>query len=165
MSVQKILILAIALLLVVSAGATAASKRVDWTFSGAAIRDVALDDPDECSMSLINVQAKGSPGPATIFGLNRGCPDPADGENSLVATFNDGSLLNMVIDPSVVPIVDFDPATGIVSITFGINFNGGFGRFSNASGDAEVKLQAAPVGGPDSSLNYEWGTFTGTIDY
>lgn len=165
MSIQKTLILAIALLLLVSAGATAASKRVNWTFSGAAIRDVALDDPDECSMSLINVQAKGSPGPATVFGLNRGCPLPEDGENSLVAMFNDGSLLNMVVDPSVVPSFGFDPATGIYSITFGVNFNGGFGRFSNASGSAEVNLHFAPVGGPDSSLNYEYGTFTGTIDY
>ena len=164
MPVQKTLILAIALLLVVSAGATAASKRVNWTFSGASIGGIALDDPQGCSMLLINVEAKGSPGAARVFGLNRDCPNPADGENSLVATFNDGSLLNAVVDTTKPPVVDFDPATGILSITFGIKFNGGFGRFSNASGSAEGKLHLAPVA-PGSSLNYEYGTFKGKVNY
>jgi hypothetical protein len=163
-SVQKTLILAIALLLVVSTGATAASKRVNWTFSGSSIGGIALDEPSGCSMLLINVQAKGSPGSATVFGLNRDCPNPADGENSLVATFNDGSLLNAVVDPAKIPVIDFDPTTGLVSITFGIKFNGGLGRFSNATGSAEGQLYLAPVA-PGSSLNYEFGTFKGMVHY
>ena len=80
-SVRKTLILAMALLLLVSTGATAASKRVNWSFSGASIGGIVLDEPSGCWMLLINFQAKGSPGSATVFGLNRDCPNPADGEN------------------------------------------------------------------------------------
>ena len=170
MSVRRTLILTIALLLVLSASASAASKTVDWAFSGAAIGGVAMDDSDCSYMTLIDVEAKGSQGKARIFGLNRKCSE--GGENSLVARFKDGSLLNMLADKSQPTQFEFIPPN-TTKITFWIYFNGGFGRFMDATGTAKAELYAAPVGEVEvapgvfepSLLVYEYGTFTETIDY
>jgi hypothetical protein len=166
MSVQKALILAIALLLVVSASATAASQRVNWTWSGAAIQNVALTEPG-CRALLIEVDAKGSPGAAKIKGLNRNCSG-VPRENSLVAVFKDGSLLNILSagPPYEIGSLDCGDGVGGVYIDTPVYFNGGFGRFSNATGEARLKIHACPVGmvadGP-SYLMWEYGTITGTL--
>ena len=166
MSVQKTLILAIALLLVVSAGATAASKRINWTGTGAAlgtpVEGIASTYPDCGRLMLIHVHVKGSPGSADIFGFNLACPDDR-AENSLVARFKDGSLLNFISDGNP-PDVGFDPDTGFVIIRFSLIVSSGFGRFNGASGEVDAVLHVKPVA-PGSLLQYEYGTLTGNIQY
>ena len=167
MPVRKTLILGIALMLVVAAGATAASKRVNWTVSGAAIgtpfEGIASTYPDCGRLLLIQVHAQGSPGSAEILGFNLDCPDDR-AENSLVASFKDGSLLNLIINPDVPTEFSFDPDTGFATVKFSLIVSGGFGRFEEASGDVDAVLHVKAVA-PGSLLQYEYGTLTGTIHY
>jgi hypothetical protein len=180
---------------------TAAAKkgkgiRVNWTFSGAAIQNLAKADeqfvPDLVTGrgTIIHVQAKGSPGAARIVGLNQGfapgsvvpaddeCFDDAElkifgawAENSLVALFEDLSVLNMLIDGPDSSVVCVDTDTGAVEITVPIVFNGGFGRFAGATGHATIWIRSAPVGliqtSPGvfapSTLISEVGTFRGRV--
>jgi hypothetical protein len=185
MPVRKTLILALALLLLSSAGATA--MRVNWTVSGVAVQHVALEGSAP-EMALFQVEAKGSPGAAKIIGLNRsflpslpandmdGCFEGADlkltgglNENSLVAVFQDGSLLNMLREPGGFACIEF--ATGRFYAEVPIYFNGGFGRFGNATGTALIRIHAQPVGRVDvapgvsehSILMGEYGTIEGRI--
>jgi hypothetical protein len=167
MPVRKTLILGIALLLVGSAGAMAASRTVNWTITGAAIGTPAegiVSTYSDCGrLMLIQVHAKGSPGSAEIFGINLSCsPDLA--ENSLVARFKDGSLLNFIKNDAIPPEFSFDPATGFATVKFSLIVSGGFGRFNDASGDVDAVLHVKAVA-PGSLLQYEYGTLKGKIYY
>ena len=187
MPVRKSLILGLALLLVSSVGATAA--RVNWTFTGVGVQNVALEG-SAAKMTFFQVEARGNPGSAKIIGLNRGfvpgaldfadkegCFAEADAkltgglsENSLVAVFRDGSLLNMLKQPvGGFGCIEF--ATGRFYAEVPIYFNGGFGRFSNATGTAMIRLHAKPVGPVEvapgdfehSILLWEYGTIEGNL--
>jgi hypothetical protein len=169
--------------------------RVNWTFSGAFAQNVAKADseiPDLVTgrALLIEVQAKGSPGAATILGLNQsllpnvpagdteGCFEGADfklvdglSENSLVAMFSDLSILNIVKATPDNGYLCLEFASGFVDATVELEFNGGFGRFENATGTAILHLSSSPVGiievEPDvfapSTLRSEVGAFTGSL--
>jgi hypothetical protein len=166
MPVRKTLILGIALMLIVAAGATAASRTINWTGSGAVIGNqfdgIVSTYPDCGRLMLLQVHAKGSPGPAEIFGFNLDCGSRS--ENSLVATFNDGSLLNFIINPEIPPESSFDPETGFVTVKFSLFVSGGFGRFDGASGNADAVFHVKEVA-PGSLLYYEYGAMTGEIHY
>jgi hypothetical protein len=112
---------------------------------------------------LIQVHAKGSPGTAEIFGLNLDCPDDR-AENSLVARFKDGSLLNFIINRGIPTEFSFDPDTGFATVKFSLIVSGGFGRFNDAWGDVDAVLHVKAVA-PGSLLQYEYGTLTGSIHY
>ncbi len=187
----------LALLLVLAVGLPNAQAKkpapdtveVNWRFAGAGISNFAqLDDNlDPLDPRLVfHVEAVGSPGSATIVGINQGNPmsvPTADGnldgcfdtanlklvpkvlnENSLVATFEDLSVLHVARDGDRLgedfSCIRFFPFRfqAVVSI----NFTGGFGRFEGASGEGTITLVAEPVI-PGSSLLGEIGTVTGTL--
>jgi hypothetical protein len=175
--------------------AAAGGIRVNWTFNGAGLQNVAKADnrnaPDLVTgrTLIFQAEAKGSPGTATILGINQsflpnevapdleGCFEGANlkfvgglSENSLVALFKDLSVLNMVKDGDG-GFSCFEFATSRFDATVPIRFNGGFGRFESAWGTATIRLQSKPVGfievAPDvmapSTLISEVGTIRGTV--
>jgi hypothetical protein len=167
MPVRKTLILGIALMLVVAASATAASRTVNWTVSGAfignAVEGFATSTFDNCGrLMLIQGDAKGSPGSAEIFGFNFDCGERS--ENSLVASFKDGSLLNFIINKEIPSKYSPGPEPWAYTIEFSLIVSGGFGRFENASGNVDAVFHARPVA-EGSLLSYEYGTLTGEIHY
>lgn len=161
--------------------------RVDLRFAGAAFGGLAQDGSDDAA-TLIHVQAKGSPGPATIFGVNQGpgannmpagntvgcfddaflklipIPGAARNENSVAVTFEDLSVLNMAFDNDVFRLAELFLCIGVnrVDGVVPIKFTGGFGRFEGATGEGVLTFQSAPVI-PGSNLASEIGTVTGTV--
>jgi hypothetical protein len=134
----------------------------------------------------------GAPGAATILGVNQsfipnelasnldGCFEGADlkfvgglSENSIVAMFEDLSVLNIVKDndASEPSFSCFDFQTSRFDATVQVKFNGGFGRFENATGTGTIRLTSSPVGLIEiddgvfapSKLGSEVGTLTGTL--
>jgi hypothetical protein len=194
MGTRRWLIVGIAVFVLVPLIAEARGTRVNWTFSGAFVQNLAKADSDEIALVtgralLIQVQAHGSPGRATILGLNQSFlpNEPANdlhgcfagaflklvggfSENSLVAMFNDLSILNMVKDAPDTGFLCIGP-DGRVDATVFLRFNGGFGRFQNATGTATLRLTSYPVGMIEvapgvfepSTLRSEIGTVTGTL--
>ena len=194
MGKRCVLIIAIVVVLI-PLTAEARGIRVNWTFSGAFVQNVAKADSEVPDLVtgralLIQVQAKGSPGAATSLGLNQsfhphepagdleGCFEGANlklvgglSENSLVAMFNDLSILNMVKANPDNGYLCIEFATGRVDATVELQFNGGFGRFENAKGTALLQLTSYPVGMIEvepgvfapSTLVSEVGTITGTL--
>jgi len=91
---------------------------------------------------VFQVHAKGAPGAATLTGINQG-----------------------FVSGDVIP-ADDDCFDAIVQV----KFNGGFGRFRNATGTATIRLTSKPVGFVDngswvvpSKLLSEVGTITGRL--
>ena len=201
MIMSRGLVIGFIVLLAVPLAAEAEGTRVNWTFSGAVLQNVAKADvsPTEVSgrATLFQVQAKGSPGSAVLLGINQafipgdvipidGDPDCFEGadlkfvggvsENSIVAMFDDLSVLNIVKDTD-----STEPSFGCLDLQTSrfyaivpVKFNGGFGRFENATGTATIQLTSAPVGlieiddeNPPtvapSKLLSEVGTITGML--
>ncbi len=169
--------------------------RVNWRFAGAFYNGVVQADSDD-PMFLFHTEVKGSPGPATIVGINQGPGDgvetipvtddpdcfeganfkqipisqgPPLNENSLVATFEDLSVLNMALDETrraeafnclsvILPSFEVTRFDFVIPI----NFVGGFGRFDGATGEGIIKGQSMPIV-PGSNFGSETGTIKGTI--
>lgn len=163
--------------------------QVNWQAAGAFFNGFAQAN-SENPMFLFQVVAKGSPGSATILGINQGpntgtmpdpfgdltgCFDGADlklvpvpggqlNENSLAATFNDLSVLNMVLDETradeAFNCVRFSDSR--FDFVVPIRFAGGFGRFEGATGEGIIRGQSIPIL-PGSGFGSETATITGTI--
>ena len=161
--------------------------RVNWRFAGAFYNGVAQADSDD-PMFLWHTEVIGSPGTATIVGINQGpgtgmapaadfagCFDGADlklvaipgapqNENSLAATFKDLSVLNMAYDETrseeAFNCIRFSDSR--FDFVVPIRFVGGFGRFEGSTGEAIIRGQSRPVI-PGSRFGTEIGTITGTI--
>lgn len=156
---------------------------VNLRFAGAVIMDLAqVENP--APLIMFPLQANGAPGSATLFGINQGdagnvpagnldgCFEGANlkliptqlNENSLVATFEDLSVLNMAIDETRVGegflCIRFFPARFDAVVR--IKFTGGFGRFEGASGEGTIRFEAKAVI-PGSPLVGEIGTIKGTV--
>jgi len=166
--------------------------RVDLRIAGAFYNGLAqLLNPAE-GVFLFHTEAKGKPGDATIVGVNQGpgggiketfitgmddpdCFNGADlkqtpilgapqNENSLVATFEDLSILNITKDEE-----RLDEAFNCIRFSDSrfdfvvpIKFVGGFGRFEGATGEGIIRGQSMPVV-PGSNFGSEIGTIMGTI--
>lgn len=142
--------------------------------------------------TLFQVQAHGSPGSASIVGIDQafssnevgpdldGCFEAADlrfvggsSENSLVAVFNDLSILNMITDSeSLEPSFSrLDSRVGRFDATVQIEFTGGLGCFEGVWGSAKTRLTSHSVGPIElvpsvyepSTLGSEVDTLTGTV--
>jgi len=193
---KKILIpsLSIALLLVISApissvnaGGKWRKRNINWRIAGTIVQLIEVLDPLDPTNSLgphslINLTARGRPGPAKITLLSRiGDPpgepfDCADGydfplyfdKNDMVAVFFDQSLLFASIDDTKGGILCFGitPETGGTTyFKIKMNVTGGKGRFKRASGGVIIgEGNGYPVS-LDSTLAGENGTVTGTIDF
>jgi|GEM_PF-4322723 len=161
--------------------------RIDWQVAGAFYNGLAqLPNPDN-GVFLFHTEAKGKPGRATIVGVNQGgsgsinplnldgCFVDADlkqipvsppGENSLVATFEDLSVLNMAADldgdrlDEAFNCIRFNPFR--FDFVVPIKFVGGFGRFEGATGEGIIRGQSMLVV-PGSNFGSEIGTIKGTI--
>lgn len=179
----------ILLIAVAGPGVQAGDKevRVDWRLAGTFIEGLAQDGSPDAA-TLIHVQAKGSPGRATIVGLNQGPPGtnmPADnldgcfdgaflklipvpgamrGENSVAATFKNLSVLNIALDDDEFRLADFFLCIGVNRFdgVVPIKFTGGFGRFEGATGEGVLTFQSIPII-PGSNISSEIGTLTGTV--
>ena len=156
---------------------------INLRFAGAVIMDLAqVENP--APLIMFPLQANGAPGSSTLFGINQGdagnvpagnldgCFEGANlkliptqlNENSVVATFEDLSVLNMIRDETRLGddfvCIRFFPFRfdAVVSIKFA----GGFGRFEEASGEGTIVLESNPVT-PESPLLSEVGSITGTV--
>jgi hypothetical protein len=166
--------------------------RVDLRVAGAFYNGLAqLPNPDE-GVFLFHTEAKGKPGSATIVGVNQGpgtgnlppvlvgdfegCfeganlvqfpdldPNATQNENSLVATFEDLSVLNMAKDVTrlgeAFNCIGFFPPR--FDFVVPIIFVGGFGRFEGATGTGIATGQSMTIQG--SNFGSEIGTIKGTI--
>lgn len=161
--------------------------RVDWRIAGAFYNRLAQVG-DNNAVFLFHTEAKGKPGDATIVGINQGpgtgmmpaadllgCFEGADlklvaipgeqqNENSLAATFEDLSVLNMVYDETRVEeafnCIRFSDSR--FDFVVPIKFVGGFGRFEGATGEGIIRGQSIPVI-QGSGFGTEIGTITGTV--
>lgn len=166
--------------------------RVDLRIAGAFFTGFAQLPIPGNGVFLFHTEAKGKPGDATIFGINQGpgtgnlqpvpvgdfegCfeganlvqfpnPDPnaTQNENSLVATFEDLSVLNMAKD--VTRLGEAFNCIGFVPPRFDfvvpIIFVGGFGRFEGATGEGILRGQSMTIQG--SNFGSEIGTIKGTV--
>ena len=142
--------------------------RVDLRIAGAFFTGFAQLPIPGNGVFLFHTEAKGSPGNATIFGINQGpgtgsmpagdlagcfdgadlklipIPDAEQNENSLAATFEDLSVLNMAVDETRREeafncIRNSDSRFDFV---VPIKFVGGFGRFEGATGDGILRGQS-----------------------
>lgn len=184
-----LLLIGLVLLFAVAAPAVHAERgiRVNWRVAGSFFNGFAqADSPNP--LFLFQVMATGPPGSAIILGINQGpstgtapaadlegCFEGANlklvsveggqlNENSLAATFNDLSVLNMVLDETrpeeVLNCLRF--SDGRFDYVVPIKFVGGFGRFEGATGEGIIRGQSIPIF-PGSGFGSETGTITGTI--
>ena len=201
---KKILIpsLSIALLLVISAPISSVNahgkwwkRKIDWQIAGTIVQTIEVFSPEtQLSVgfhSLVNLTARGRPGPAkiTLLGKPTGlgatgtsltCEDGyfhiADFEaNDFVAIFPDQSLLFASIDESDdgFGILCIDEETifegpHMMTTTYFIvkmEITGGKGRFEGATGHFTAEGYGYPGFSSAGTLVGENGTITGTIDF
>ena len=200
---KKILIpsLSLALLLVISvpissvnAGGKWRKRNINWRIAGTIVQLIEVFSPEDPSNSigfhsLINLTARGRPGPAKITLLSRSISaDPEttstnltceDGyfliadfvQNDFVAIFPDQSLLFATIDK-----VEDGGEGGILCIGISLdtvgttyfkvymNITGGKKRFEGATGHFTAEGYGYPGFSSAGTLVGENGTITGTID-
>jgi len=166
--------------------------RLDLRIAGAFYNGLAQLPNPEAGVFLFHTEAKGKPGDATIVGVNQGpgggtkdtfitgmddpdCFEGADlkqtpirgdpqNENSLVATFEDLSVLNMAKDEDRLDeafnCIRFFPFR--FDFVVPIKFVGGFGRFEGATGTGIATGQSMLIL-QDSNFGSEIGTIKGTV--
>jgi hypothetical protein len=196
---KKILIpsLSLALLLVISvpissvnAGGKWWKRNINWRIAGTIVQNIDVTSPvpfsEPAPYSLINLTARGAPGPAKITLLSKSTQDPpedceecfecAEGygfpvyfdKNDMVAIFPDQSLLFASIDDEEGGILCFGVGLETAGTTYfkvKMNVKRGTGRFERASGGVLIgEGNGYPVS-PDATLAGENGTITGTIDF
>lgn len=181
-------LICLVLLIAVAVPAVHAKEiEVKWETAGSFFNGFAQANSDN-PLFLFQVMAKGSPGSATILGINQGpntgtmpagdlegCFEGADlklvpipggqlNENSLAATFNDLSVLNMILDETrtdeAYNCLRFSDSR--FDFVVPIKFVGGFGRFEGAAGEGIIRGQSIPIM-PGSGFGSETATITGTI--
>lgn len=157
------------------------SVKVDWRFAGWFVQNVAQFNPSTPSAvtpsSTGEVQARGAPGPATIrFFAGGGVTVSSDlgrcfkgakvklvpRDNSIVATFNDLSLLYAGLNTSGNNFLCVDPATGRAEGRLEMKFTGGTGRFRGASGSGIITFRGQSVIA-GSNLVAETGELIGRV--